>query len=154
MKTERMSRGRRRYEHFCDHCLVVAVSSRYSVEDTVRKMMHPTVLLAALTFPLLASAQAIPDFFPDERQVRAALAFKVFDAPSARITELSAYPAPDGSTSDLFICGKVDAKDEAGRYAGAQNLAIGVNTSGAEPAYAALGVGEVASFFCELVAHP
>lgn len=120
----------------------------------MRKIVHHAVLLAGLAVPAISAAQAVPEFLPDEGRVRAALAFKVFDAPSAQITELAAFKAPNGSTSDLFICGKVNAKDEAGRYAGDQNLAVGVKTSGAEPAYSALGVGDVASYFCDIVAHP
>lgn len=120
----------------------------------MRKIIHPLVLATGVLLTGPVTAQFVPDFLLDESKVRAALAYKVFDAPSAQISELLVYPAPDGSTSDVFVCGTVNAKDAAGQYAGEQNLAVGVKGHGADAAYSALGVGEVASYFCDMVATP
>lgn len=120
----------------------------------MRTLISVAVVLASLAMPGFSAAQSPPAFVPSESHVREALSFKLADAASARIGPLAAYEAPEGSTWDYFVCGKVNAREIAGGYGAGQELAVGVKASSADPEYAALGVGDMAAHFCEMVAQP
>ena len=120
----------------------------------MRIIIPVSAFFAGLVALAPVAAQPSPAFVPSEPHVRDALAFKMADASSARIGPLAAFEAPEGSTWDYFVCGKVHPKDATGGYGGEQDVAVGVKANLAEPVYSALGVGDMATHFCEMVAEP